>query len=93
MIPNEQYNFNTSFDEQMAKWRMSVSSCVRARVRERERERSERVKGQKEEEMYERKSIRDGLEIRERQIKGQYERKRRERRRLLLKGMSSLPLR
>ena len=73
MIPNEQlYSINTSFDEQMAKWMMSVSSrvraracecvCVRERERERERERSERVKGQKEEEMYERKSIRDGIE-------------------------------
>ena len=63
MIPNEQlYSINTSFDEQVAKWMMSVSSRVRTRVRERERERLERVKGQKEEEMYERKSIRDGEE-------------------------------
>ena len=37
-------------------------TCARACARERERERSERVKGQKEEEMYERKSIRDGVE-------------------------------
>ena len=59
-----------------------------ARVCERERERSERVKGQKEEEMREEINQRWS---RERQIKGQYERKRRERRRLHLKGMSSLP--
>ena len=46
------------------------------------------MKGQKEEEMYERKSIRDGIE---KDKKGQDERKSGERRRLLLKGMSSLP--
>ena len=47
------------------------------------------MKGQKEEEMYERKSIRDGIE--KDKIKGEDERKRRERRRLLLKGLSSFP--
>ena len=37
MVPNEQlYSINTSFDEQMATWMMSISSRVRARVRERE---------------------------------------------------------
>ena len=36
--------------------------CACVCERERERERSERVRGQKEEEMYERKSIRDGVE-------------------------------
>ena len=35
-------------------------TCARACAREREQ--SERVKGQKEEEMHERKSIRDGVE-------------------------------
>ena len=35
---NEQlYSIDTSFDEQMAKWMMSVSLRVHARVRERER--------------------------------------------------------
>ena len=67
---------------------MSVSSRVRTCVCERER--SERVKGQKEEEMYERKSMRWRCS-RERQIKGQDERKRRERRMLLIKETSYAP--
>ena len=42
VIPNKQlYSINTSFDEQMAKWMMSVSSRVRALVRERENDEKE----------------------------------------------------